>query len=92
MTEDNKMTSRYDTLFPTLKVTEAKMEEEERCRGLSMGFTTPFVSGEAEVNGCAGSSNDKKTGSTNIHSTSTITSIGSKPGEDSACMIHFSIP
>ena len=50
-----------------------------------MGFETPFVSGEAEVNGCAGSSSDQKTGSENIHSTSSITSIGSKPGEDAAC-------
>ena len=67
------------------------MEEEERCRGLSMGFSSPFVSGEAEVNGCAGSSSDQKTGSENIHSTSKITSIGSKPGEDSASMSHKSV-
>ena len=64
------------------------MQEEERCRGLSMGFSSPFVNGEAEVNGCAGSSNDQKTGSTNIHSTSTITSIGSKPTEDAACKLN----
>ena len=60
------------------------MKEEERCRGLSMGFSSPVVNGEAEINGCSASSNDQKTGSSNIHSTSKITSFGSKPGEDAA--------
>ena len=66
------------------QVTEAKMEEEEICRGVSMGFSSPIVNAEAEVNGCAGSSNDQKEGSENIHSKSTITSLGSKPGEEAS--------
>ena len=59
------------------------MKEQERCRGVEVSFSSPFVDGEAAVNGCSASSSDQKTGSEQIHSKSTVTSIGSKPGEDS---------
>ena len=63
------------------------MKEQERCRGVEVSFSSPFVDGEAAVNGCSASSSDKKERNEQIHSKSTVTSIGSKPGEDTQGML-----
>ena len=76
-----------ETEFSKTETSERQLKEQERCRGMSMGFSAPFMSGEASANGCASSSSDSKSANSNARSLSQIISIGSKPGEDAKGLI-----
>ena len=71
-----------ETEYDKAETSERKLKEQERCRGVSIGFSSPIVNGEASANGCAGSSSDSSSSSSNERSKSTIISKGSRPKDD----------